>query len=156
MSQEIGRTASSSTALDSNRLAIPKKTAKLPIGHFLGHVQKSACDPPSSALLNRRRSLLRKRASLPELPQAMSSDDFTLGRFGQIGAVLHLVEELIEWGTLERERAFSNVSKRYCMAIPTRECNNEVTPYAFRYRPGKVLFPSRSARRRSPIIMEVL
>src|ERR1700685_982208 len=36
----------------------------------------------SSALLNRRRSLLRKRASLPELPQAMSSDDLRLGRFG--------------------------------------------------------------------------
>src|SRR5271155_1099407 len=36
----------------------------------------------SSALLNRRRSLLRKRASLPVLPQAMSSDDLRLGRFG--------------------------------------------------------------------------
>ena len=36
----------------------------------------------SSTLLKRRRSLLRKRASFPTLPQAISSDDFRLGRLG--------------------------------------------------------------------------
>src|SRR5690349_220721 len=40
---------------------------------------------PSSALLSKRRSLLRKRASLPTLPQAMSSEDLRLGRFGSCG-----------------------------------------------------------------------
>jgi hypothetical protein len=39
MLQQIGRTASSSTALDSIDWQFPEETAKLPIGHFLGHVQ---------------------------------------------------------------------------------------------------------------------
>src|SRR5713101_7740719 len=39
----------------------------------------------SADLANRRRSLLRYRASLPELPQAISSDDLRLGRFGSLG-----------------------------------------------------------------------
>jgi len=45
-------------------------------------IYSSSLRSSSSALLSKRRSLLRYRASLPEVPQAMSSDDFRLGRLG--------------------------------------------------------------------------
>src|SRR3989442_15626851 len=58
--------------------------ARLAVGHFLGHVENELRSP-SSTFPSKRRSLLRKRASLPTLPQAMSSDDLRLGRFGNCG-----------------------------------------------------------------------
>jgi len=39
----------------------------------------------SFALPNRRRSLFRNFSSLPELPQAISSEDFRVSRFGNLG-----------------------------------------------------------------------
>jgi hypothetical protein len=53
-------------------------------GHLLGHVQKKLAIRFLS-FSQQATSVLRKRPSLPELPQAVSSEDFRLGRLGSLG-----------------------------------------------------------------------
>src|SRR6266571_6038619 len=60
------------------------KSCSYPRAIFCARFRRSFLSS-SADLANRRRSLLRYRASLPELPHAISSDDLRLGRFGSLG-----------------------------------------------------------------------
>ena len=51
------------------------------------------------------------------LPQAMSSDDLRLGRFGQLRRFLAVVEELIKWAFESTRQLFQRFDGRNCMAI---------------------------------------
>src|SRR2546423_584427 len=95
---------------------------------------------PSSTLLSKRRSLLRKRASLPTLPQAMSSDDLRLGDSATV-AVPRRHKRVDRVGTRERERVFPTFRwpGQYDHSLRGKY-NNEADPFVFRCRPGRVSF----------------
>ena len=76
---------------DLTRLMIPRpysqqrKIVKATDGAIFLAMCSKSLRSLSAALPSRRRSLFRYRASLPLLPHEMSSDDFSLGRFGSLG-----------------------------------------------------------------------
>jgi len=94
---------------------------------------------PSSVLLNKRRSLLRKRASLPALPQAMSSEDFRLRRFGSLGALPH--RRKADKAGLPAPELASRVFRwrGLCVHFPRERCSIEAAPCVFQYPLRKLL-----------------
>lgn len=69
-----------------------------------------------------------------------------LGRIRQLGRLIAVVEELIEWDFESPGQFFQCLDCRNGMTVrDSRNVGIEASPYAFRYLPGKALFVAQVA-----------